>query len=171
MNLPPAAHIYIASVLTNAALHAYFRSSPVSNLPQAFLSTSKAMSAITICSTFPPFCFTCTRAKLSAAASQPSYIQKDHTKTTQVRISTSSLEGACYMTLHLAYHITLCSRQQQNACATAVAIPPKTATKLTSDATVFGMMLPCRYDSPQLTATMCIVTQRLCSAQLPQPCT
>ena len=108
---PSAGHIYIASVLTNGAcllsLHAYFRSSPVSNLPQAFLRTSKAMSAITICSTLPPFCFTCTRARLSAAASQLSYIQKDHTKPTQVRVSTSSLEGACYMTLHLAYHISI----------------------------------------------------------------
>ena len=38
----------------------YFRSSPLSNLAQAVFRTSNAMSAMTICSTVPPFCFTCT---------------------------------------------------------------------------------------------------------------
>ncbi len=46
----------------------HLRSSVASNLPHATLRTSKAMSAITTCSTVPPFCFTCGRGNLQCSA-------------------------------------------------------------------------------------------------------
>ena len=46
----------------------HLRSSVASNLPHATLRTSKAMSAITTCSTVPPLCFTCGRGNLQRPA-------------------------------------------------------------------------------------------------------